>query len=303
MTDTGKSGVSPKQVLSSEEAQRLFQASVENPHEGRVYDAYLGGCHNFAADREFARRQIARVPDLPRAARANRNFLTRAVQYMINNGIDQFVDIGSGLPTQGNVHEVAAQASPDTPCTVVYVDHDPVASAHSYLLLEQTGQLDRAQPITGELLDTAPLWETILASGLIDPHRPVGLLMVAVLHFVNDDAQANAAVDFYRQQVVRGSFLAISHASTDGMPEEHRAALTDVGKQYDAQTTTKLALRDRAHVAGFFRDWAVEEPGIVWTPEWFPPGFDGALMLGTEPSPSGWDAWRSQIVAGLARKL
>jgi hypothetical protein len=286
MTDAGR----PVLVGSQAEAHRVFQASIGKPHVGRIYDYYLGGKHNYAVDREFARQQIAAIPDIPYAAQENRGFLRRAVRFMMAQGIRQFMDFGSGLPTQGNVHEVAAG------CRVAYVDHDPVASAHSSLLLSDTGELNRAVPINGDLLQYEDVWN-VAVSELIDPRQPVGLLMMAVLHCLPDDRNPHKAVEFFKDRVPTGSHLAISHASTDGMPAKAKEALAGVLKNYD-QTTTRVVGRSRTELAEFFRGWEpLDPPGVVWTPQWHAPG--------TQPDTPGAtvrEPWRSQAVAGVARK-
>jgi O-methyltransferase involved in polyketide biosynthesis len=285
----------PVLAMSKEVADRLLRESTSKVHEGRAYDFYLGGNSNYAADREFAQQQIARLPDIPWAARQNRRFLGRTIQHMINQGIRQFVDIGSGLPTEGNVHQVAERFAPGE-CRVVYVDHDPVASAHGYLLLERSGQLARNRPINGDLLDHKRLWRTIMDTGLIDPAQPVGLLLVAVLHFVPDEQNPHTSVAFYRDQVASGSHLAISHASVDGMPQAAIDALLSVLKNYDRATSSAHA-RTRAQVKEFFGDWTLTEPpGIVWTPEWTVEGVTEDSIVGDI------DAYRSQIIGGVARK-
>jgi O-methyltransferase involved in polyketide biosynthesis len=285
----------PVLAMSREMADKLLEDSTNKAHEGRAYDYYLGGNSNYAADRAFALRQIARVPDLPWAARQNRRFLGRAIQHMINQGIRQFVDIGSGLPTEGNVHQVAQRYAPEE-CRVVYVDHDPVASAHGYLVLERSDQLERNRPINGDLQNYEQLWEGILDTGLIDPAQPVGLLLVAVLHFIPDAEDPHTAVAFCRDLLASGSHLAISHASTDGMPQEAIEALLAVLKDYD-QATSPARSRTREQVKEFFGDWALlEPPGIVWTPEWTTEDVEEDSIVGD------MDAYRSQIVAGMARK-
>lgn len=284
----------PVLAMSREEANSLLAKSTDQAHEGRVYDYYLGGSSNYAVDRLFARKQIERVPDLPWAARQNRKFLTRVVRHMVDLGIRQFVDMGSGLPTEGNVHEIAEEHAPGE-CRVVYVDHDAVASAHAYLLLERSGELERNAPVNGDLLAHERLWEAIVGTGLIDTSQPVGLLMVAVLHFLPDELDPHRSVAFYRDQLPSGSCLAISHASTDQMSDDARERLSSVLRDYD-RTTSKALARTRPQVREFFGDWSLfDPPGIVWTPEWYAPGTVRDEVGDADPS-------RSQIIAGLARK-
>lgn len=283
----------PRLVTSPEAAAEILKESISKPQAGRVYDYLLGGSANFAADRAFAREQIRESPDTSWAAQQNRKWLSRVVRHMASRGIRQFVDMGSGLPTEGNVHQIAAQTASD--CRVVYIDRDPIAAAHSYLLLQQSGELDRNQPITADLVDYAALWDAILDTRLIDPGEPIGLLFVAVLHFVPNDDQVRAAMRFYRSQAAPGSYLAISHTTWDGMPDAARDAHIRVARWY-SERTSGLATRDRSTIVDFFGDWQVEPPGIVWTPEWNPEATKDHGGMGSV------EAWRSHIVAGIGRK-
>ncbi|GHF70324.1 hypothetical protein FHX82_005611 [Amycolatopsis bartoniae] len=285
----------PVVAMSRELAQHLLEASTQEPHEGRLYDYYLGGVANYKMDRVFADRQISLLPDLVWAAKQNRAFLARALQFMITRGVRQFVDIGSGLPTQGNVHQLAERYAPGE-CTVIYIDHDPVASAHSYLLLEQAGELDRNFPINGDFLHYEQLWDAIADTGLVDPAKPVGLLLVALLHFVVKDEPAHEAVRFFRDQVASGSWMAISHASTEGMSEDTMQRFGTVMKNYD-EATSSLRGRTRAEVRKFFGDWVeLDPPGTVWLPEWTHPDLPQEAMVGD------MDPSRALNVAALARK-
>jgi O-methyltransferase involved in polyketide biosynthesis len=288
-------GDGPVLAMSREDAERLLADSTSKPHEGRVYDFYLGGNSNYATDRAFAAKTIAKVPDIPWGARQNRKFLARAVQHMIGQGIRQFIDMGSGLPTEGNVHQIVRQYTQDE-CHVVYVDHDPVASAHAYLLLEDTERLEHNRPINGDLLDYDRLWDAIEDTELIDPQQPVGLLLLAVLHFTPDEVNPQRAVAFYRDRLASGSHLAISHASTDGMSQEAREALMAAVKDYD-RATSSANTRTRAEMLEFFGDWPlVEPPGLVWTPEWTTDKVEQESIVGD------MDPTRSQLIAALARK-
>ncbi|WAL65925.1 SAM-dependent methyltransferase [Amycolatopsis cynarae] len=283
----------PVQALARGDAERLLAESANKPHEGRVYDYYLGGTSNYAADRLFAQRQIATLPDLPWAARQNRGFVGRAVRHLIARGIRQFIDLGSGFLVDGTVHQVAERYAPGE-CRVVYVDHDPLVSDRTYRLLQQSGQLERNRSVNGDLLRHEELWEAVLGSRLINPRRPVGLLMTAVLHFVPDEANPHPSVAFFRDQVIAGSGLAISHVTTDGMSAQARAKLEAVAKDYD-QTTSRMITRHRDELLAFFGDWSlVQPPGLVWTPEWTTPE-SGAVVVPEDPS-------RAQGVAGLAWK-
>ncbi|CAM5594092.1 SAM-dependent methyltransferase [Streptomyces violaceorubidus] len=159
-------------------APRSIDISV--PSVSRIYDFYLGGSHNFEVDREAARRAMEFMPGLPKIMQANRAFMRRAVRFAADEGIDQFLDIGSGIPTFGNVHEVAGRSRPGA--RVVYVDHDPVAVAHSEAVLAVN---DDADVVAGDLLKPREILASPQVERLIDLNRPVALLLVAILHFVD----------------------------------------------------------------------------------------------------------------------
>jgi O-methyltransferase involved in polyketide biosynthesis len=275
----------------SEAFAESLRHSLNRPSEARVYDFYLGGACNFAADREFGKAQIARYPDMPLIAQQNRAFLQRAVRHLLAAGVRQFVDIGSGLPTSGNVHQIADTAAPGQ-AKVVYVDHDPVAQAHSQLLLRKEGDPTRHAALWADLLDTEQLWTQVLGTGLIDVTEPVGLLLVAMLHFVPEDRDPGRAVRWLQDQLVSGSFLVLSHATGETLPADQRKAAEDVRADYEEQATNPGVFRTRAQVGELFGDWPPIEPGLVWTPQWpdlSSPGFD-------------LDPARAFILAGVGTK-
>lgn len=230
------------------------------PSAARIYDAYLGGSHHFAADREIADRAVALVPDTPLIARANRAFLGRAVRYAVGRGIHQFLDLGSGIPTERNVHQVAREVAPEA--RVVYADVDPTAVLYARHLI---GADPRTAVVRGDLCRP---WE-ILAEPevreLIDMTRPVAVLMVAVLHFLPDGPVLDAALRAYREAAAPGSVLAISHATTGGSPD----LMEGVADLY-TRTGTPLVPRDAGRVARFFDGWRLVEPGLVPGPLWRP---------------------------------
>jgi O-methyltransferase involved in polyketide biosynthesis len=285
----------PILVSSPEEAQRLLQESVEKPHEGRVFDYYAGGNENYAVDRLFAEKQITLLPSIPWAARQDRKFIGRAVQHMAAKGISQFVDFGSGLPTEGNVHRIAEQYCAEKP-RVVYVDHDPVAAAHAYLILEKTEKLDRNRVIQADIMDSGPLWSALLDTGLVDPNKPLGMLFIAVWHFVHDDRNPLAAMDYYRRNVAPGSLVAVTHAAVEGMPEETMQKLRSVLADYDS-TTSQAYIRNRAEIRAFFGDWDVlDPPGICWIPEWTSDLVEPESMTGE------MEPYRALMAGGVAEK-
>ncbi|HEX4705329.1 MAG TPA: SAM-dependent methyltransferase [Pseudonocardiaceae bacterium] len=276
---------------SDEAFGESLRHTLNRPSEARVYDFYLGGACNFAADREFGQAQIARYPDMPLIARENRAFLQRAVRHLVAAGVRQFVDIGSGLPTAGNVHQVADAAAPGR-TRVVYVDHDPVAQSHSHLLLRKEGDPNRHAALWADLVDTEQLWTRVLGTGLIDVAEPVGLLLVAMLHFVPDAREPVRAVRWLREQLVPGSFLVISHATGEALPPEKLRAAERVRANYEKQATNPGVFRTRHEVAGMFGDWPLVEPGLVWTPQWPDVSAPGYQL----------DPARAFILAGVATK-
>ncbi|MGE5155886.1 MAG: SAM-dependent methyltransferase, partial [Betaproteobacteria bacterium] len=246
----------------------------------RIYDYLLDGVHNFPADREVAQKVIAALPHVREAAQANRAFLGRAVRYLAEQGIDQFIDIGSGLPTQGNVHEIAHAVRPEA--RVVYVDIDPLAVAESLDLLAQD---DRATAVRGDLREPEAILAHPEVRRVLDLNRPVGLLLFAVLHFVIDDDLAYGVVERVARELVSGSYLAASHGATETpLPPEQAESME---RAYDQRTTTGSGKpRTREEFARFFAGWDVVEPGLVWVPQWRPDGQVPAEMV-ADPTISG----------------
>ncbi|MEU4803431.1 SAM-dependent methyltransferase [Actinosynnema sp. NPDC023587] len=235
---------------------------LDRPSAARMYDYYLGGSHNFAVDREAAQSVEQIFPGMAGAARANRSFLRRAVRYLLAQGIDQFLDLGSGIPTVGNVHEIAQQSTANA--KVVYVDVEPVAVAHSTALLADNPD---ATAIQADVRDPDSVLDNDKVRAMLDFTRPIGLLMVAVLHFVPDADNPEKAVARYRAALPRGSYLAISHGSLEGI---HADGLGDSEriKAIYRRTDSPLAFRSREEVAAFFTDLDVVPPGVVPLSEW-----------------------------------
>jgi O-methyltransferase involved in polyketide biosynthesis len=229
----------------------------------RIYDYFLGGTHNFPADRQAAQALVAAAPMIPKIARANRAFLRRAVGHMVDGGVRQFLDIGSGIPTAGNVHEVAPQTR------VVYVDIDPVAVAESLDILEGN---ERATALRADLRDPQSILDNDEVRRLIDFSEPVGLLMVAMLHFLDDD-QAYPAVSRLVASLAAGSFLGISHGSPNEAIEE-AGDLEAAQSVMRGRTATPVNPRTRAGIERFFTGMRIVEPGLVWVPQWRPAADD-----------------------------
>ena len=230
----------------------------------RIYDYHLGGTHNFPADRAAARAVTERFPLVPMMARTNRAFLRRTVRFLVDAGVHQFLDIGSGIPTEGNVHEVAQQAVPDA--RVAYVDVDPLAVAEGLELLEGN---EYATAVRADIRGPEAILNHPRVTKLLDFDRPVGLLLVAVLHFVTDDDQAYDVVSRLMAGLVPGSYLVVSHAAASPVDANHDdiAVLQDV---YKRQTASPFQVRTRAGIELFFTGLELVEPGLVWLPEWLP---------------------------------
>ncbi len=245
---------------------------LERPSVARVYDYYLGGAHNFAADRAVAQKTLESMPDLRSIVLNHRAFLRRAVSYLLGRGVRQFLDLGSGIPTVGNVHEIAQSADPSA--KVVYVDMDPVAVAHSRLLLEGN---DRVNVLQADVRD----WKSVLAArevnDLLDFDEPVAVLMIALLHFVSDDENPAAIIGGYRDRLAPGSFLAMSHAGYEA--DEETPELREARKVYES-SVTRTALRDSAEITRLFDGFELVEPGVVRLPAWHPESAEDAGASG-----------------------
>jgi SAM-dependent methyltransferase len=242
-------------------APRSIDISV--PSVSRIYDFYLGGSHNFEVDREAARKAMGFMPGLPKIMQANRAFMRRAVRFAADEGITQFLDIGSGIPTFGNVHEVAQSASPGA--RVVYVDHDPVAVAHSEAVL--AGNAD-AGVVAADLRKPQEILASPEVQQLIDLKRPVALLLVAILHFVEDQDDPYGAVAELRDALAPGSLLLLTHASYEGIPLPPEQAVGTVDVYKDIRNP--LIMRSRDEIARFFEGYDMVEPGLVPMPHWRP---------------------------------
>jgi SAM-dependent methyltransferase len=251
------------------------------PSPARIYDYYLGGTHNFAADREVGDEVMALMPEMPAAARANRAFLRRSVRAVTAAGIDQFIDLGSGIPTQGHLHELAQRDLPHA--RVVYVDIDPVAIIHSRAIL---GDDPLTTVVQADLHHADTILDHPAVRGLIDFSRPVCLVMLAVLHFAPDTPALRAALRRYHDALIPGSHLILCHGTSENRPER----IARISTVY-TRTSSPLVLRDRAQLADLFAGWTFLPPGIVDGPLWRPDPADPPV-----DDPSAY-----AFVAGVAR--
>jgi SAM-dependent methyltransferase len=253
---------------------------MERSNAARAYDYLLGGSHNFAADREAARRAMEIMPDVVMQAKANRSFLHRSVRFLIDAGIDQFLDLGSGIPTVGNVHEIAQRIAPEA--RVVYVDIDPVAVAHSQQLLLGN---PRAAAIRADLRDTRSVLTNPELTDVLDLGRPLGLLLVGVLHYVPDADDPYGVVSRLRWALARGSHLVVSHPTHENRPEWVKLA------EVSRDSPSPVVPRTRVDIARFFNGFDLTDPGLVWAPAWHP----------TSPAEVGEHPELSSLLAGVGR--
>jgi hypothetical protein len=250
-------------------------------HIARVYDYWLGGRDNFAVDRQVGDKVLEIHPETALSVRANRGFLARAVRYLAaDEGIRQFLDVGTGLPSANNTHEVAQSVAPES--RVVYVDNDPIVLAHARALLTsspegETGYLD------ADIKDP----DAILAGAarLLDFSKPVGVMLVAVLHMLRDDEAPQAIVDRFMAAVPPGSFLVLSHLASDVQQD----TMAEMGRRLNESMPQQFTMRSRAQVTGFFDGLSLVDPGVVLTHRWRPDSSDDAKTPGV-------------LWAGVARK-
>lgn len=256
---------------------------MEVPSPARMYDALLGGSHNFDVDRQAAANAAGLVPDLPKVALSNRAFLRRSVRYLVDMGIRQFLDIGSGIPTVGNAHEVAQRAASDA--RVLYVDIDPVAVAHSEVILAGN---ERASAIEGDLRSPADLLSDMRVRNIIDFDKPVGVLLVAVLHLLADADRPHEVLATLRDAVPEGSYFVISHLSSANRPDD----AAQLGEQARDKSGVPIIFRTREEITAFFDGLTVIDPGVVELPLWRP---ESEADIDEEPG-------RSLGLAGVGRK-
>lgn len=234
------------------------------PSMARTYDFMLGGGHNFAVDRAVGDQIETLMPGLRQAARVNRAFLGRVVRFMVANGVRQFLDIGSGIPTVGNVHEIAQREDPE--CRVVYVDRDPIAVAHSELML---GSNDRAAIVQADMRDPESILNSDAARQLLDFDKPIGLLMLLMLHWVADEDDPHGLLERYRAPLAPGSYFALTHVTGDNQGKELDEA---TGVIQRSKSQDQVNLRSHAEILSMFGEFELVEPGLVGCALWRPGG-------------------------------
>jgi hypothetical protein len=253
----------------AELALSLPEVDPQQPSVARIYDFWLGGSQNFEADREAGRRAAEAMPTLPAWARANRVLLKHVVRYLAGEcGIGQFLDLGSGVPTVGNVHEVAQAVNPDA--RVVYVDIDPVAVAHARVLLANN---PLAHAALADLREPAAVLAHPLVREAIDWSKPVAVLLFAVLHFIPDDEQSGRIVREFMAPCAPGSLLALSHGGVDRAPEGQQ----DAAREYAARTGVQFTARTPEQVAAWLTGLEIQPPGVADMHGWLPDLDEGPL--------------------------
>lgn len=245
-------------VAGSEEWRTTFRPDI--PSSARIYDYLLGGKNNYQADRRAAEVIAGRLPNARRAVQWNRGFLRRVVRYLVGEaGIRQIIDIGAGLPTAGPTHEIALQTSPAA--KVVYVDHDPVVLAHARSMLHG---VPNTAIIGQDLLKPDAILADQVLRGLIDFDEPVAFMFLSILHFISGEDDPAGLIARLLAPFPAGSFVAISHATPDSVPE-----VNDVERVFD-EATEQAHVRSRADIAKLVTGMEIIEPGLAWPPEWRP---------------------------------
>ncbi|MCT2589339.1 SAM-dependent methyltransferase [Streptomyces sp. N2-109] len=237
---------------------RAGQIDTSRPHPARIYDYLLGGKDNYEVDQQAGDELATAAPEVRIGLRANRAFLQRAVRYVVGSGVRQILDIGTGLPTSPNVHEVAQKVAPDV--RVAYVDNDPIVNGHAGALLSGSGT---TSIVLADLRDPQAIVDHPEIRRIIDFDEPVALLLVAILHFLTEAEKPEEVVATLRDALPAGSFLVLSHATDD-------FADRSAAKAIYSKATATLNLRSRPEVERFFDGFELLEPGLAQAPFWRP---------------------------------
>ncbi|MEU6773782.1 SAM-dependent methyltransferase [Streptomyces sp. NPDC046759] len=244
----------------TQDGVRAVNIDTSKPHPARIYDYLLGGKDNYEVDQLAGDELAAAAPEVRIGVRANRAFLQRAVRHVVRSGVRQILDIGTGLPTSPNVHEVAQEVAPDV--RVAYVDNDPIVAAHGNALLSRSG---RTSIVLGDLRDPASVLGHPEVRKILDFGQPVALLLVAVLHFLTDAERPGEIVATLRDALPAGSWLVLSHATADFADRSAAQAVYN-------KATASLSPRTHAEIERFFDGFELVEPGLAQVPFWRPDG-------------------------------
>ncbi|HEY3872557.1 MAG TPA: SAM-dependent methyltransferase [Actinocrinis sp.] len=258
------------------------------PHPARMYDYFLGGYDNYEVDRAAAERVLELYPEGRRAARECRAFLGRAVRFIAGQGVRQFLDLGTGVPTAPNVHEIAREIEPGA--RVAYVDNDPIVRVHAQARLTNAGGTSFVQ---ADLREPQAILEHPQVRSVLDFEQPVGLLLCSVMHFVRDDEDPAGIVATLRDALPAGSHVAITNITLDPAPEQNRSDIIEAGAVYD-ESTAGVVARDRAGFEALFAGFELVEPGAVLISDWRPDRTPLPGELAQDPS--------VYIYAGVGRK-
>ncbi|GAA2741750.1 MULTISPECIES: SAM-dependent methyltransferase [Kitasatospora] len=280
---TDHQNVSLDWMTAEGEPQPSADLKPEIPHPARMYDYYLGGKDNFPADREAAEQVMALSPLVRISALANRSFLQRAVRHLAEAGVRQFLDVGTGIPTAGNTHEIARQVAPGA--RVAYLDNDPIVLVHGRALLAGAGE-GGVSVIHADLREPKAILATPEVRELIELDQPVALLLFAILHFIDEADDPYEIVRTLVDALPSGSYLALSHGTADFSTPEQAAK----GPAIYRNATAQLTMRTREQVLRFFEGLELVEPGLVTAPLWRP-----------DEAPQDSDA-QVGIWAGIGRK-
>jgi hypothetical protein len=257
-----------------------YRIDTSKPHPARMYDYFLGGKDNYEVDQEAAEQFMKVAPEVRDGVRANRYFMHRAVRHVVaEGGVRQILDVGTGLPTAPNVHQIARAVAPGT--RVAYVDNDPIVSAHSRALMGQ----DDTSVVLADLRDPRGILDHPEVRRVIDFDQPVALLLVAIVHFLSEAQDPDGILATLRDALPTGSYLVLSHATGD-LHEDHREDAAAVYRR----ATASMNLRPHARILDFFGDFTLVDPGLVTVPEWRP------------DEPAAPDTPPIGIYGGVARK-
>jgi O-methyltransferase involved in polyketide biosynthesis len=245
---------------------RLAKLDTTVAHSARLWNYLLGGKDNFAADRAAAEQVLAFLPELVQSARFTREFLGRAVRHLVDEeGIRQFLDIGTGLPTADNTHEVAQAAAPES--RIVYVDNDPMVLVHARALLNSSPE-GATDYIDADVNEPEAILRT--AAQTLDFGKPVAIMLLGIVNFVPDEDRARVIVETLKAAVPSGSFLVLSHPTREVNPE----AVDRATAMWNEGGAATMAIRNPAQIKEYFAGWEVLEPGLVTCSQWRPDGND-----------------------------
>jgi hypothetical protein len=277
-----------------------YRLDLERPSLARVYDFLLEGSSHWLVDRAFGEALLDQFPEFRAIARANHQFVNRAVRHLVRLGVRQFVNIGSGVLSERNTHQVADESAT---CRVVYVDNDPIAIANTELLLDQEGDPDRHAVVDADLRDPDQVWERVLRTKIINPARPLAVLMFSVMHGLkpgpdetSTDDEAVRLVARFRDRIPVGSYLGISHVAYDDLPEQLPEKLRELRALYRKWCGAGIDSRSKKGIEAFLGDFELVEPGLTWISEWHPES-SGDTAIDVFPTPAHSVVW-----GGIGRK-